>query len=1432
MILRFILLVLTLFLTACLDDGGSKSTISQSKQLELSLQDNLSSDFLDWQKSSSKTTELIPSPISVEVLDSTIQDNILRAANLKRRPSKYSMRDTYISPVKNQGQCGVCWAFATYGALEGSYEKESFFDFSEDHLKHLNAYDVIENYGACSGGNIWKSLAYLSNFKGVVDEIFDPYAVSQDSEYCLTCKPSRYIDNAVFVPSRRDIYDNDVIKSILYEKRKPLYATLQVGFGSAGESSDSIYEASTFSFYQKNSNSLANHAVVIVGWDDDYIAQGQKGAYIVKNSWGSAVGDSGYYYIPYSDKTIGFGELVYFEDTDDNLFKFDNLYSYDELGTTASISINSQTIQMTNVFQAKEDESIVGASFFTLDSKQNVEIEVHQVISQNPLVTQKIGNTLYSANSKMRGFYSVKFPLQIDVKKDDLFAIVVRFTSDANEVVMPVEAKLDAYASNVSALAKQSYYRIDTQWEDLTDVRADLNFPIKAMTINKDNQAPSQLLHVRATDTKVLKDENITFTAYFDSEDIDILSLTWNFGDNSTATGNDVVHSFSSSNNYTVNVLAVGSDSKTYSSSIDIDVLNTATSTLADANLSFYENAKAGDKVGSIPINFSGTTTIILSGSGSELFTVEPNGDVFVAKNASFDYEKISKYSLTAISIDGPGVDTNVDVNIDVLNVNEFTPVLANFTTYLAENSPVGTKVGRVSIVSSGDSSITSMQLSGSGASNFTITSAGVINVSATASLDYETIKKYTLSVTATNNAGTSTPASVIINLSNVPETLPVLSDLTTNVQENSIAGTTVGSIGIVSTGDTPITLITLSGGGSDDFVVDNLGVIKVAPSISIDFERQSIYSLTANATNAKGTSESVNVNINVVNIPEIKPIIENFAANVVENIVQNTLLGTISILQVGDTPISSMSLSGVGASDFLLSSDGNITVGVANLDYERQKLYTLNAVATNAAGSSNSVSVEITLTDAPAITTALIKANDATADDYFSNAISLDNDRVLSGAFREDSGGSAYLYIRNSNGSYSQSVKIISSDIQPDDSLGFDVSMDGNLIVLGAPKEDENGSDAGAVYLFKYFEVDQSALELVKLRSQDTVAGDHFGSAVYISGDLVLVGAPEHNSTGAVYLYKYSSFDNSLTQKVKFTASSLADGVGFGSEVRMDDNKILVATSSGEAAYLFTYNNIDDTIEEIYTFVSSDNQPGDLFGSQIDMRLNSMIIGSPGSDSAYLYRYNGSSVAPYEKKITVDSSGSGVKFSSDVAISETKVLIGSVNEDSVYLYNYNESTFNLEIPGMKFSVDSLSSGSEIGSEVALNGTLFALGATKEDSVASNSGAIFIVDTEAQNRPYLINYTPQIDINENTITIFTCSASSVNGSSITYSLSGVDADVFTISSSGIIRASSLDYENPTDVGADNSYNIIIDLEDLAGMKYSYPMKIDVQNISE
>ncbi|MEA2111708.1 MAG: C1 family peptidase [Campylobacterota bacterium] len=1431
---KYLFLPLIIFFIGCGSGSESGSVSSEPKEIRQDIENNINTEYAKWVKDGMPSAEVIPSPKKVEVLNDTTYSNFRTHGMLRSKPIKFSLndingdgntQDTLLTSVKDQGQCGSCWVFAGVAALEGSYGESSSADFSEDQMKHTHGF---YSQNACGGGNIWMIIGYMNSFRGLINESLDPYDDSPNSQYCSTCKPTKYVDNVILVPARRNTNDNETIKNILYNQKKPLYASVQVGWGSAGESGESSYEASTHSFLVTRPDAPANHAVVIVGWDDNYVAQGERGAFIVKNSWGASSGKNGYYYFPYADTTIGFGSLAYMEDTPENEFIFDKIHSHDEYGSVYSFSKNSG-VEIANVFTATKDEDLIAASYVVEATGTNIVLEVHKVLSFNPLVTQKIADSITTQNNKMRGYHTTRFSNVVKIGANENFAVVVRYSSDtSSKVVVPVEGQANGFSPDAEASPAESFHRsVNGEWTDITSIRSDLNYPIKVMSIESVDEVNRATLEVQTDKNKVEVDEFISFSISFNQEGVEASSIRWDFGDNTSSTLISPNHSYASAGNYNVDVTVFDKDGHQYTKRVRVRVVEKDISTISDSNLSLYENAQAGDIIGDITTNFAGTVNIDLSGIGHENFFVNSNAEVVVAQNAEFDFETKSFYNLEATPIDGGGVDSAKDLNITILNVNEHEVSLADFSATINENSPTGTTVGSVQIISSGDSEITMMELSGADATSFDITVNGLITVSSTATLDFESKAIYEFNVNATNASGSSEDAQVVVNLGNVAETVPELRALTITIVENTAPLTTIASLGIISTGDTPISSITIEGIGQSDFTVSASGIIKIASGATIDFENQNEYNLSAVATNLMGPSQSVEVIINVSNAAEVLPEIDDFEITIFENTVENLFLGEVPIVTSGDTDLS-FSLSGTGSSDFSISSDGNITV-MNSLSFDRQSHYELTAVATNGAGTS-SADVNIIVKDVPPQVTSKFKADDASQDALFSNALSLSNDMILVGAKGAQNGGAGYLFKQESRQNYRQLLKLTSNDILAGDAFGTSVSIDGSLMVLGAPKDDTNGTDAGAVYLYQYFSSDNSALQISKIIANDTTDGDGFGFSVHINGNLIFVGAPEHNLSGATYLFRYYDNNNTVVQKEKFTPALASDGDGFGSDIIMDGSNIVVGTKYGEAAYLYEYQS-NDSVVEAHTFNSSDGiTNGDFFGSRVSADGSSILCGSPGNDSAYLFKYSAGSVL--SKKIMVAASGTGIQFGSDVAIGNEAIVIGAKNTDSIYIYDYNVVTFNINEPATHFVVNPAGVGSEVGSELEIKGEYLAIGASKESLESDNSGALFVANLDVENRPFLINYEPEIQVNENSQTVFTSLYGSVNGVSMNFSVDGVDKDIFSIDSSGVLSAQSLDYENPTDIGSNNIYSISIILTDSAGISFAYPMEIEVLNISD
>jgi len=161
----------------------------------------------------------------------------------------------------------------------------------------------------------------------------------------------------------------------------------------------------------------------------------------------------------------------------------------------------------------------------------------------------------------------------------------------------------------------------------------------------------------------------------------------------------------------------------------------------------------------------------------------------------------------------------------------------------------------------------------------------------------------------------------------------------------------------------------------------------------------------------------------------------------------------------------------------------------------------------------------------------AKIQASDAQAGDFFGfgGFISGDGNTVIVGAYLEDTGGTdagaAYIFTRSGT-TWSQEAKLTASDAQAGDSFGMSVcvSRDGNTAIVGAYLEDTGGTDAGSAYIFT--RSGTTWTQEVKIQSSDIQAGDYFGRSVSISkdGDIVIVGAREEDTggsgAGAAYVF------------------------------------------------------------------------------------------------------------------------------------------------------------------------------------------------------------------------------------------------------------------------------------------------------------------------
>ncbi len=417
----------------------------------------------------------IPSPAILSPLR-TVEQSAL-ALSL---PSSFDLRLLdRVTPVKNQGSYGTCWAHGAMASLESCTLSRTgdLFDFSENNLINLNGFD----WDTWWGGNATISTAYFTSWNGPVLEASDPYPYPGESS---TLPPARHLVNVKFLPSRASATDNTAIKQAITND-----GAVQVNYYH-DVTYTTFYKSSTHAYYYPGGHSSdgANHAIALVGWDDSYSrsnfnhAPPGDGAFIVKNSWGTWWGESGYFYISYYDIRLAYEDVVVFYDAmPTNTYR--KLYQYDPLGKVASVGYGT-TSWGANIFTATGND-IIGAVGFYAEA-QNTAYIVY--VYKGGAAGQPKGGTLVtqvSGTAVDAGYLSILLPTPVAVANGTRFSIVIKLTTPGNNFPLAFEYPAAGYSSAATASTGQSYMGADgMSWTDMASWN-NANFCAKAYVLNE-----------------------------------------------------------------------------------------------------------------------------------------------------------------------------------------------------------------------------------------------------------------------------------------------------------------------------------------------------------------------------------------------------------------------------------------------------------------------------------------------------------------------------------------------------------------------------------------------------------------------------------------------------------------------------------------------------------------------------------------------------------------------------------------------------------------------------------------------------------------------------------------------------------------------------------------------------------------------------------
>ncbi len=262
----------------------------------------------------------------------------------------------------------------------------------------------------------------------------------------------------------------------------------------------------------------------------------------------------------------------------------------------------------------------------------------------------------------------------------------------------------------------------------------------------------------------------------------------------------------------------------------------------------------------------------------------------------------------------------------------------------------------------------------------------------------------------------------------------------------------------------------------------------------------------------------------------------------------------------------------------------------------------------------------------------AKLTADDAASLDYFGRTVATSGTTAIVGAIFEDengtNSGAAYLFDTTTG---EQIAKLTADDGQVQDRFGNAVAIYESTAIVGASRDDDNGSNSGSAYLFDT----ETGEQIAKLTADDAESGDYFGGSVAISGSIAVVGAHSAaNDDGAVYV-----FDITTGQQIaKFTANNSSEHIGhFGSSVDLYGNIAIIGAEDSSKGTGTTYIFDVTSGEQLAKITASDGDTLDYFGNSVSLSGTTAIIGAYGDDdngdisgSAYLYDIsNLTTVAP-----------------------------------------------------------------------------------------------------------------------------------------------------------------------------------------------------------
>ena len=472
--------------------------------------------------------------------------------------------DTKLTPLRNQGSEGTCWAHSSMSLIEnyllfhngkdinGTVGRNAGdimpgVNYSELQLAYFYYHnnenplisgqtDIVtltdDNSFLAIGGNLGIAGQTLMKWRGAVDEALVPYSFSEQFDTAAELKAEEGLPEYL-------AYKEDVVHitksyqiSIKNNPAQVKQAIKENGVVGVSYYSNKSYYNSEYNSYYNSVNTTTNHAVCIVGWDDDFPAEyfgteGNRpvsnGAWLIRNSWMDTLKNpndnklryQGYFWMSYEDTSLKDAAYV-FEATSGD--EYDNNYYYtNQMYKAGKITMSKGANVFTvNGSAAAAQERLDAVILQTPSANVNYTISVYSVDEDGkPLAPITDGYVETEGTIVFPGIYTIPLNQPVVLDRGTKYAIVV---DTPNQEALGIEHDMSSsgnYTVTVNANAGESFYYWNNKWQDLAELETTNsswngfgNLCIQALTTDM-GSVPEKIdgisITVRGTDSVTLK---------------------------------------------------------------------------------------------------------------------------------------------------------------------------------------------------------------------------------------------------------------------------------------------------------------------------------------------------------------------------------------------------------------------------------------------------------------------------------------------------------------------------------------------------------------------------------------------------------------------------------------------------------------------------------------------------------------------------------------------------------------------------------------------------------------------------------------------------------------------------------------------------------------------------------------------------------------